>query len=408
MIDISVIKNFSYVRKYAKGSALVQAGDESGTMFIILKGSVCAPMADAASGAECEKVNNGNNTMVIIRTGGRFGEDALFLGKKPSAAAIALEDVIALPLSIDMIHRFLQNEPEMAFEIMKDLALGSSNEICEADKPAIEAPAPSHGAKKEKDKPAEPVHKAPVKKESGDIPSLFPEGHGSYSLSLDSQTRAFLMEKKHVCPLCGNKFTATAVRHSKLIAEHTDRGLRTYYKGIEPLYFDIVTCTSCFYSALAEAFDTPDKTKKPPEILESYKKELSSILESNNIESVFAGYYIALACAPLCFRKHHLIVAKLLMKLRRIYHDCEDEAMERKLAKQALDAYMYAYQNVNTGADLDQQLCLIIGELCFYLGDYTTARKFLFKAKTNKTGAPALKRQAEDLIEDVMSAVGSK
>jgi uncharacterized protein (DUF2225 family) len=411
LIDISVIKDFSCVKKYSKGSALVQAGDESCTMFIILKGSVCTTMANTASGPagkKEQKDNNSSDTMVIIRPGGRFGEEALFFGKKPTAAAIALEEVVALPLSIDMIHKFIKKEPELAFEIMKDLARGSSHEVYEVDTAKIETPAPPRRTTKRKAEPAEPAAEAPAQETGSGVSSLFPEGHGSYALNLDSQNRELLMEKKHVCPLCKNRFTATAVRFSKLKAEYTDRNLRTYYKGVEPLYFDIVTCTKCFYSALPEAFDTPDKTKKPPKILENYKNGLSSVLDSSNIDSVFARHYLAVACAPLCFRKHHLMVAKLLMKLRRIYHDCEDGAMEKKLAKQSLDAYMYVYQNVNTDPGLDQQLCLIIGELCFFLEDYTTARKFLFMAKTNKAGSPALKRQAEDLIEDVLSATGKR
>lgn len=403
MIDISVLKDFSYVRKYAKGSVLVQPGDESGTMFIILKGSVCMAGTEAACKSDCRESNNGKNIM-IVKSGGRFGEDALFLGKKASAAVIALEDVIALPLSMDMIHGFIKNEPEMTFEIMKDLVQENPNGAYEIYKPSAEAPPAAEKPKKQETVPVSRTDSDPVCKTGGNKLSLFPEGHGSYSLNLDNQSNALLMEKKHVCPLCGNKFTATAVRHSKLIAEHTDRSLRTYYKGVEPLYYDIVTCPGCCYSAMAENFDTPDKTKKPPEILEGYKQEVSLVMDGSNIDRVFAGYYLALVCAPLCFRKHHLIVAKLFAKLRRIYHDCQDEAMERETAKKALEAYMHAYQNVNTGPDLDQQLCLIIGELSFFIGDYVTARKFLFKAKTNKVGAPALKRQAEDLIEDVTAA----
>lgn len=394
MIDCSVIKDFSYVRKFPKGSFLVQEGDMRSPMYIILKGRVYI-----ASGAA-----NGDPPRTI-GPGEHFGEQSLFLGAKPLFSALSLEDVIALPLSADMIHIFIKREPDMAFEIMKALVSESSGLTPEAKRvnegPEVLPKAADMTQQQEKIA----QKKEPERTVVAENFSLFPEGHGSYTLDLNEQDKSLLMSRKYSCPLCKNKFSVNAVRQSKLIALRTDLSMRTYYKGVEPLYYDVVTCPGCLYSALTELFEKPDKLKKPPEILSKYRKELSITgCGDMDISAVFARYYLALVCAPLCFRKPHLITAKLSLKLSRIYHDCGDEAMEKKYAKQALDTYLYAYQHVETAPDLDQQLCMIIGELSYTLGDITNARKFLYKVKTNKNGSPALKRQAEDLIEDILAA----
>lgn len=396
MINISLLKNLSYAKKYLAGTIMLMDDDDTADeMFIVLKGRV----GIYSDYKKCKM----EKQIGTIGPGGHFGEKTLFLGEKPSSTMAALEDVIALPISRSSVMEFIEKEPELTFEIMKSL-ISPPRQTYSA--PLIQNTKPNASIPIKKTETQTSCDSASVKTASGSA-SLFPEGHGSYDLHMENQSKSILMEKSCVCPLCKNKFKALAVKNSKLIADHTDSDMRTYYKGIEPLYYDVISCPSCYYSALLESFDGPDKVKQPPEILQQYKQEF--LLNTGNdfdTFTVFAGYYLALVCAPLCFRKPHLHIAKLYLKLSRIYHDCGDEAMELKMTKQAFDAYYSAYQNLELEQSLDQQLCLIIGELAYKLGDYKNARTFLFKAKTNKTGSPVLKRQAENRIEDIRIALG--
>jgi uncharacterized protein (DUF2225 family) len=217
------------------------------------------------------------------------------------------------------------------------------------------------------------------------------------------------MEKSFVCPICKKSIKALTIRPSKLITDKTDSDMRVRYKGVEPIYYDIVTCPHCLYSALSEMFECPDKPS--PDLrsaLEAMKPEIgASPSTSINTFSVFAGYYLALFCTPKCFVSPHIAIAKLLLKLNWIYQDCGDKQMEEKTAKQALDAYMYVYQNLNNPPKVDQQLCFIIGELYLKLNDKNNARNFLFKAQSNREGIPLLRTKAADRIIEIREMGGN-
>ena len=62
---------------------------------------------------------------------------------------------------------------------------------------------------------------------------------------------------------------------------------------------------------------------------------------------------------------------------------------------------MYAYQNIRIPASQDQQLCLVIAELNYKLGNLREARDFFFKVKISRGGVPLLKRQAENRLYEI-------
>jgi uncharacterized protein len=405
LINISALKNFSRVKKYVRSTII--AKDSIGTeMVVILKGEV---------GVFINYHKHNEEMIATIGPGDFFGETALFLEKSTPSTAVALTDVIALPINRITAVSFIRDEPEMAFELMKVMCARLDNVSTAYEKlnrhPWVDTkylskePPPVQAAKTQESSPVSP---APSPVAAAQDPSqslgfsLFPEGHGSYQLPLSNEDRAYLMDKSYTCPICKKEFKALQIRTSRLIMESTDRDMRHRYKGIEPLYYDVVTCPDCLYSALAEMFRCPVNPKAELRELQAFKSE-AKFMFGTRIDTctVFAGYYLALLCAPKCFGMHHLATAKLLLKLSRIYHDCGDKQMEEKTAKRALDAYTYFYINEETDPSQDQQLCIIIGELSLKLNDLKNARDYFFKVKNNRDGTPLLKNQAENRILDI-------
>lgn len=382
MINIRALKNFTRAKKYLKGTVI--AGDKTSELFIVLKGEAGIYHKQA------------RDATAVIRSGELFGETAFFLGKNGPGDVIAHTDVYALPIERDGAIDFIKEEPEMAFEIMKALCarLHSLN-------------AHGHHGKEAPSDKAAPQGVAETASKSAGFP-LFPEGHGNYQLRLNNEDQVHLMYKDYTCPVCGKEFSAPRVKTSKLVLESTDDDMRNRYKDIEPLYYDVITCPNCLYSALFEMFGNPDRPKT--ELL----AELQDIKSRSQIKtgaamdtySVFAGYYLALLCAPKCFSSHAFATAKLLLKLMRLYQDCGDSKMEEETAKKALEAYMYVYQNEEIPESLDQQLCLIIGELYLKLNDLKNAKDFFFKARTNRAGTPLLRNQAENRLMDIREMEG--
>ncbi len=377
MLNLQVLNNVSRAMKYAQGTVMNTQGDN--LMHIILHGEA----GIVASSAD------GHSLTARLGPGDFFGETALFLGADAPGSIIALTDIITLPVSRQAANDFFKDEPAIAFEICKALCSRLPQ-----DNQASAAPAaPSTGVEKADED---------TQAQSGCF-TLFPEEHGLYSLSIDNSDREHLMERAINCPLCKQSFSFLSIRPSKLAVESTDSDMRPRYKGIEPLYYDVITCPHCLYSALSDQFDTP-KTPKP-----AFQDDLKAVKESCGIDfsagvttdTVFAGYYLALLCAPNCFPKHQLVTAKLLLKLSRVYQDCADNMLESRTARQALDTYMFIYQNLEIPVEQEQQLCMVIAELSAKMGETRQAKDFFFKIKINRSAAPLLRRQAESRLYDL-------
>lgn len=376
-INFSKIKNLANARakKYPQGAVVAGEGIDA-ELYIILKGEL---------GIYAKFQKQDQTLIKKVGAGDFYGESALFSAKSQTSAAVALTDVFALHIDRDTAVQLIKEEPEFAFELMKAFSarLDKVPDYKMNDQTLAEQ------------KPTEPA--------TGSVLSPFPEGHGSYQLAIHDDNPEYLTDHGHTCPLCKQKFTARKVRTVNLVLDSTDASMRNRYKGIEPLYYDVVTCPGCLYSALTEMFASPDISNS------NLLRELrlfnlaGQILTGSAMDtfSVFAGYYLALLCAPRCFRKHEFATAKLLLKLSRIYEDCADSVMEQKTSKDALDAYMILYLNLNLSAKENQQVCIVIGELSLKLKDLKTAKSFLFKAKTEREGSPSLKRQAEDRLMEI-------
>jgi uncharacterized protein (DUF2225 family) len=209
------------------------------------------------------------------------------------------------------------------------------------------------------------------------------------------------MVKSYTCPLCRKEFKGHKVKNSKLLLDHTDSDMRNHFKGIEPVYYDVITCPHCLYSALGEMFDKPEKPGGDLlSQLRAYKPGVT-ISEDPDTFSIFAGYYLALLCAPKCFISGGLATAKLYLKLSWIYSDCGDKSMANEYTRKALEAYVSVYEKGDLTGGQEQQLCMIIGELSYKTNDMKNAIDFLFKAKNNESGAPLLKKRAEDRIFEI-------
>jgi uncharacterized protein (DUF2225 family) len=245
------------------------------------------------------------------------------------------------------------------------------------------------------------------------VPSLFPAGHKMemYHLPLASADKKYIYEKNIVCPVCGHAFKAYTVRLSRLVSEGMDRDLRVRYRGVEPLYYDVITCPKCWYSALVQVFKEVGARRRSTidEMMLPFKAEMG--LHFGLIQdtvTLFAGYYLALCCLPICFAGQPLLAGQLWLRLRRLYGDCGDGAMQRHAARQALAAYQEAYETSYIPAGQMQQLYYIIGELSAAEGGASAARRYFFLAKTNKDGNQVIRRYAEDRLEELKAEQPSK
>ena len=390
------------VERFKKGDIIMQAGDSSvAKMYILLKGRAYANTENA------DKQPNEEIYSIAYDPGDFFGETALFLGQSPAMRVTAQEDSLALVIDRKYVAKFFAEQPEATIAFIEELCRRIQQG---AEKPAVRPAQQLKPAVPEAEFAAPssareilPASRPPQTATADPIinTSLFPKGHEHYELTIIDAGSEYLFLKSYTCPICDHDFKSLAVKASKLIAEHTDSDLRVHYTGVEPLHFDVVICPNCWYSALAETFKDGVSSKKQIDQLMKYHKEMLHLKlgEERNSFTVFAGYYLAIICAPKCYRNYDAIIGKLWLKLSRLYDDCQNEKMVVYATEQALKGYMDAFEKSTTPPKQNQQLFYIIGELSLRINDLINARKFFFQAKTDKEGSPVLARQAEDRIE---------
>lgn len=408
LINLDVLKDFSRVRKYESGTIFSSDGTGS-EMFVIFNGEVAI-------------LNSLDDSVIeTVGPGDFFDASLVFSDKRLHLTSIAVTEVIAFPISVHDIVSLMINEPKFVYEIMKAMNCRIENSVYNNERTMDHSMAKrkqitsdivtealgSHSASDaaggtETVEARADEAPAPARISRSDF-SLFPAGHtGDYHLNLMNDSPV-MCEIEYKCPVCGSKFKGLKILSTKLVSAVTDNDMRKHYKNFEPVYYEVITCPHCLYSALENIFC------KPEDISSDFVEELKELKKSAQFEfgvrpdtaTVFAGYYLALICAPNCFQKAQLIQAKLLQKLSWLYHDCGDENMETNLARQALDEYMRSYQELDISASGEILLFISIAELYAKFGDFKEARNYYYKAKTNSQISPLLKKKAEDRLEEL-------
>jgi hypothetical protein len=120
-----------------------------------------------------------------------------------------------------------------------------------------------------------------------------------------------------------------------------------------------------------------------------------------DVDRLFASFYLSLECAPICFYRPEMLIARIWMRISWLYADCKDESLERFAAVNAQNAYLSAYEKSNISSLQLQQLQLLIGELSFKVQDYKSAQRFLYYAKVRENGSHTYKVQAENRLDEM-------
>lgn len=365
------------VKKYVKGEVIVQEGSSTAQMFVLVSGSV-------GLYKNYQKFNQID--MGSIRTGECFGESTVFLDRLQSATMVALNDSEVMTITAKNAVDIFSKQPEIAYSVIGGLVkrLDAATRKTVQDEPAQTGQILSKGS------------------------SLFPQGHGSYSLPLMNGNSSAVYKQSSKCPLCGVAFDNLFVLTSRLKRESTDKDLRVHYAGVEPMYYDVISCPNCLYSAPSDKFP-----QASPKAAENINREMNKFLGDVEIKTgmerdtftVFAGYYLALRSVPICFDEYQLITAALWQKLSRMYKDCGDENMYLTASMQAMQEYEHVYQKFYISEKQSQQICYILGDLYERLKDYDKARNYFFLAKSNREGTPAMKLEADKRLEDIKEKI---
>jgi uncharacterized protein len=214
-----------------------------------------------------------------------------------------------------------------------------------------------------------------------------------------------LYGKSYRCPICCNDFKSQTVKVGKarLISKDTD--LMPRYENINPLFYDVVICQKCGYSALSKYFE---RIKEEQILL--VKSKITPNFKSRTYPDIYdldiaiERYKLSLLNAVIKNTRNSE-KAYICLKIAWLYRLKQDKQSEIKFLEQSYIGFKEAYEKETfpvCGMD-SFTLMYLIGELARRLGNDDESLQWLGRVITGRNVNPKLKDLARDqknLIKD--------
>lgn len=380
MLDLNILAKFAERRAYKTGDVIISEGDiRSKELFVLLSGE-----------AGVYK-NYGKEDMVILSTiapGQPFGEMSLFCGQPRSATVAAIQDSSAVAISKEDYGILVQNSPDTSFALAQILC----ERLDEASKKVVALT------------PKEEAGGVGGLSMVGSRAAFFPAGHGSYPVAEPETYKNFVTHMKKTCPVCKKAIEVSIqMPYKEKPARVADSDMRRYIVDFEPLWYNILTCPSCYFSMLDDVFSNTEIL-----MLRDIDKKLGLIRAglqldfkgAKTLDMVFATYYIALECSGYYINFKQL-QARLWLELSWLYDIAGDSAMNVFATEKALTAYTRMYEECKMSVEAEQSCCLVLGTLCERLGKFEEGVQYLFKVKMQKQGNRIYIQNADNKIYEI-------
>ncbi len=381
MFDIKVLASRANMKKFDVGSVIMKQNEFCDEMFILLIGKVHIVKNYGLPNERIVEVITPGNIFGLLNL---FNEDACaetaVVVEETTVASINKANYISLAkkntsLFIDLLEALSDNTIKIQNEIkLLELEKQKLIEYYNID---------------EKD-----FYKS----------ILFPKGHGKYPIERPEEYDNFLYPQNYTCPHCKQSFDSVTVLTSKLVAKgELACDMRRHYQSFDILWYEVVTCPHCYFSALANGFDSQVKLKKEAysDQLELVRKNLKlEFKEPRTLDQVFASYYLALICSA-GFESKKQIDSKLWLSLSWLYSDVKDLKMEEFANEKALETTNLYYSESELSPEATQVTLMILGTLARKTQKYNDAMLYLSKAFSIRDGKPAYRRLIDIELDEV-------
>lgn len=241
-------------------------------------------------------------------------------------------------------------------------------------------------------------------------------------LTPEEKEMEMLLDKSHTCPVCDNQFKNRTVRTGKAKLTSMDIDLRQIFEDIEPLKYDVISCTKCGFTAVSRLFVplTPNARKavrdkiganfKPqpePEgvytyeqAIQRYKLALANDVVRNARASEKA--YTCLRAAWLC-RSYKESLEDVKLK-------AQAKELEYSFLKNAYEGFMVAITKETfpmCGMD-EGTMDYLLASLAYELDHLNVAAKLISNILASPSSSSRMKDKARDLKEAVLLAAKAK
>jgi len=213
-----------------------------------------------------------------------------------------------------------------------------------------------------------------------------------------------IMGRKFDCPVCKGNFENWDVASYKVRIAKSDTDLRNYFVPFDPLYYAVVICPLCGYSAQRSDF-SGIQPKQAQLILEKITTQFTpkDYPQVYTVDMAIERYKHALECALVKEGKTSEI-AMIYLRLSWLYRDKEDTVSETVYREYALKGLIEAFEAERfpiAGMD-SATLDYLIGELHRRSGNLDEATKHIGKVIVLKGIPSRLKERALDVKELIL------
>lgn len=214
-----------------------------------------------------------------------------------------------------------------------------------------------------------------------------------------------LYDKKVVCPVCENNFSANAVKTSGYRMKKRESDFYIKYDIINPYFYDVWICNVCGYAAMKSDFHKLKKFE-----IEIIQKNITPKWRGRKYPAIY-DINIAIERYKLSLLNYSVMGAKAskkamnCLKLSWLYRDLGDIKNEQIFRGQSLIGFKDAYLNEQLpiyGME-GFTIMYLIGELNRRSGNYDEALRYLGDVITSKSADRKIKDLAidqRDLIKE--------
>lgn len=394
MLDIGQLAKAGVLRKYDTDEIIFHQGEPGHEMFILLKGRVKLFVSS---------IDGTDIPVAELNPGDFFGEMSLLDNAPRSASAQVLDDCMVIVINETNFEAVIVQQPGLAFRIMQSM----SKRIRQLNDEVAQLKIMDEINSEAESVQVNSVISAPM----NNVAEIVPEGHHSYPDIAPPSDANFLFDKEIDCPVCGQKFTTTMVRSSKMKLKSVDSDLRQIFEGFNPLWYMVWVCPHCYYANLNFEFKQADPNTRKWVTAQTERIRATGFKYSTprRLDEVFMAFYLTLNCLqnekPDAAR-----IAKVWLRLSWLYSDANDSEMCKYASQKALDYFTETYYNArrDSSAEQDQRLTLLLAELNLRTGQPGEALKHYRNSIVRKGGSPVLNRQAEDKIQELKALLSEE
>ncbi len=207
-----------------------------------------------------------------------------------------------------------------------------------------------------------------------------------------------LFLKNLKCLACKADFQSSKVRRSKYSVIKVDTDFCTFYRGENPLFYNVFICPQCGYG-FTEHFSTPaDQVKE--EINRHISPFSLDLGGMRNLDLAVLANMRAIECAQLQNEKD-VLKASLYLQIAWFYRIEGDGDAEKIYLEEARRFYDIAFENDTSITDVGRVLYLL-GELNRRLGNDKEAIFYLGRVINDKSiNDPGIIRMARERWQDI-------